>query len=71
MKSFLKRHAEGFLIGVAILFFCFIAVYFVWGIADISTQIGPVVSPRVVNTGATTFDLKDAATLDLKGSLQQ
>lgn len=67
-KSFFEKHPEVVLTGLAIIFFVAVVGSFVWGITKLVTDLNNALG---VGNGsaatATTFDLRGAKELNLKG----
>ena len=72
MQNFLRKHINSFLAALALAFIAVIAAYFVWGIGFLISQINAatVVNPNG-NGASAAFNLKDAAKIDYRGTLQQ
>ncbi|MDO8536972.1 MAG: hypothetical protein Q7R94_01865 [bacterium] len=63
-----KKHPDFFLIGFAILLLAVIGTIFFWGITTLIFNLNRAISIEGETTeGAAVFDIKGAASLDLKG----
>jgi hypothetical protein len=71
MDNFFKKHPDLVLIGLAVVFVAILIVYFFWGITTLIVELNKGVNPGKINQSAVTFNLEDAAKLNLKGALQQ
>ena len=71
MGNFFKKHPDFVLIGLAVSFVVILVVYFFWGIKALITELNKGVNPGKINQPAVTFNLEDAAKLNLKGALER
>lgn len=67
MTSFFKKHPDGILIALTVVFVAVLAGSFIWGFTDLGTEINRVLNFSPSAQQGTGFDLKGAADLDLKG----
>jgi hypothetical protein len=71
MNSFLKKHPDGILIAFTVVFVAVIAGAFLWGFLDLTVAINRVFNFSPTMVQRTGFDLKGAASLNLKGLVQE
>ncbi|MEK7195263.1 MAG: hypothetical protein AAB655_01050 [Patescibacteria group bacterium] len=67
MYNFFKKHPDIVLMVSAILFLTILFVYFFWGIRILLGSLGKTIGITKATEKITTFDLKGAERLDLKG----
>ncbi len=71
MGNFFKKHFEVVLVGCAVIFAAMLVVYFFWGITTLIAELNKGVNAGKMSQPTVTFNLEDAAKLNLKGALEQ
>ena len=67
MTTFFRKHSNIALNFLVVVFLAIIVGYVVWAVDVFTTQAGVAFSLPVTSAPTVSFDLKNAATLDLRG----
>jgi hypothetical protein len=67
VQTFFKKHIDQTLIAIALVLVVILAGFFAWSFTDLAAQINRIINFVPMAEQGTSFDLKGAATLDLKG----
>lgn len=70
MPKLFKKHPEGMLVALAVVFSVLMLGYFVFGVMNAMYGIAGVFNINKSGTENTSFNLSDAAKLDLRGLAQ-
>ena len=71
MKKLLRKHQESVLVVLAAVFLALIVAYFVWGVDDVITEVNQATNAKGSSNGSVEFDIQGAASLNLRGLVNQ
>ena len=70
MQKFFNRHPEIVLASLAVILLAILAAYYFWGVTTLVANLSKAINMEKEKPPQVEFNLKGAASLDLKGLVQ-